>query len=536
MTKEKPWWKRAPVAAPDAQRAVRPSEEDAASDEDLAEAQNHGGDDDDDDDDGDGDGDDGGGDHDGGDDDDDDDEHEDGDDNDDRVDRVVTAASPSATASAGDLADGASTTVQGSGAQPYVLRNVGGVYSCTCPAWRNQNAPIERRTCKHLRGLRGDLAETARVGLVAATSARTPAATRAAPSTGAAPTSGTAPPILLAHPWDQIADLSGWWMSEKLDGVRAYWDGTQFISRLGNAFLAPDWFTAQLQDVPLDGELWAGRKRFQRAVSIARRQDRSDAWRELTYVVFDAPAVAGPFEERLEFVKRHLETHRPPHARWHPHERCTDLDHLRGELARVEALGGEGLMMRQPGSRYEVGRSWTLRKVKTFHDAEARVIAHVRGAGRHERRLGSLQCQMPDGTVFNVGTGLSDAERTDPPPVGSIITYRYQELSNDGVPRFPSFVGVRDDVAWPAQRVQRAPPAAPAVSAPAAAPSVTADRNRRNFTSGGATWSIELDGSNVKIYDDDGTTTRRNTSPAAAWRDADRLIADKLAHGFVEIM
>src|SRR5512140_2034794 len=340
-----------------------------------------------------------------------------------------------------DLEDSEVFEMQGSAAKPYELKNTGGVYSCSCPAWRNQSSPIERRSCKHLRRLRGDAVETARVG-AAASPARAP---RTAGGTTAA-AAGTAPPILLAHPWDHIADLTGWWMSEKLDGVRAYWDGARLISRLGNQYHAPDWFVASLPRVPLDGELWAGRKKFQRAVSIARRQDRSDAWRELTYVVFDAPAVDGPFEQRLEVVQQQLEAHRAAHARWHPHERCTGLDHLRAELARVEALGGEGLMMRQPSSKYEVGRSWTLRKVKTFHDAEARVIAHVRGAGRHDGRLGALQCEMPDGTVFNVGTGLSDAERNNPPPVGSIVTYRYQELSDDGVPRFPSYVGVRHDL------------------------------------------------------------------------------------------
>jgi DNA ligase 1 len=408
VTKEKPWWRQPSVAAPDAPRAVRPPpDEPDDNDSDV-----------------------------------DDDADDDADDDDDGHDDAQ--ASPAA---ARDLADGESTTMQGSGAQPYVLKNTGGVYSCSCPAWRNQGGPIERRSCKHLRRLRGDAAETARVGT--AGSARAPArAPRAAGGTTSAAT-GTAPPILLAHPWDSVADLTGWWMSEKLDGVRAYWDGARFISRLGNEYFAPDWFVASLPRVPLDGELWAGRKKFQRAVSIARRQDRSDAWRELTYVVFDAPAVAAPFEQRLAYVQQQLEAHQPAHARWHPHERCTGLDHLRGELARVEALGGEGLMMRQPGSAYEVGRSWTLRKVKTFHDAEARVIAHVRGAGRHDGRLGSLQCEMPNGTVFNIGTGLSDAERNNPPPVGSIVTYRYQELSNDGVPRFPSYVGVRHDLPWP---------------------------------------------------------------------------------------
>ncbi len=527
MTKETPWWKRTPVAAPDAQRAIRPPP-DEPDDEDV--------------------------------DDSDDDDLDDDDEGDDEGDDDQAAAV--VPSSATDLADGESMTMQGSGAQPYTLRNVGGVYSCSCPAWRNQSAAIERRSCKHLRRLRGDAVETARVGTAAPVRA-----TRTARAAGAAtpgPTAGVtaAPPILLAHPWDHVVDLTGWWMSEKLDGVRAYWDGSRFLSRLGNQYHAPDWFIAGLpRGVILDGELWAGRKKFQRGVSIARRQDKSDDWRELTYVIFDAPAHEGPFEQRLQHVRQLVEASGSAHAVWHPHELCTGLDHLRAELARVEQLGGEGLMMRQPSSRYEVGRSWTLRKVKTFHDAEARVIAHVRGAGRHGGRLGSLQCEMPDGTVFNVGTGLSDAERNDPPAIGSIVTYRYQELSNDGVPRFPSYVGVRHDVPWPpagatarprtASAAAPAPapnapatPAAPAAPAAARAPgragasTTAAQGNRRTFSCGAATWSIELEGRSVTIrtHAPDSTTTRHSPSFVAAWRDADRLIADKLRDGYVEIV
>src|SRR6516162_3268653 len=184
-----------------------------------------------------------------------------------------------------DLPDGESTLVQGSGSRPYVLKNVGGVYSCTCPAWRNQSVAIERRTCKHLRKLRGDAAEESRLG------ADLPDRPRAAAG------DVTAPSLLLAERWDGVTDPTGWWLSEKLDGVRAFWDGKQFLSRLGNTFLAPDWFTAGLPDVPLDGELWLGRKKFQRAVSIVRRQDKSDLWKEIRYVVFDAPKLQKGFEQ-----------------------------------------------------------------------------------------------------------------------------------------------------------------------------------------------------------------------------------------------
>lgn len=133
-------------------------------------------------------------------------------------------------------------------------------------------------------------------------------------------------------------------MSEKLDGVRAYWDGRQFISRLGNVHHAPDFFTAGLPDVPLDGELWLGRKAFQRCVSIVRRQDKSDLWQSIRFLVFDLPAAAAPFEERLVQLHDCLPPNQAPFAEIHTHERCRGADHLRQELARVEALGGEGLL------------------------------------------------------------------------------------------------------------------------------------------------------------------------------------------------
>jgi DNA ligase-1 len=166
-----------------------------------------------------------------------------------------------------DLQDGESIEMQGSGAKPYVLKNVGGVYSCTCPAWRNQSTAIERRTCKHLRKLRGEAAECQRLGVELP--AR-PVATADAKD---------GPPLLLAQTWDNATDLTDWWISEKLDGVRAFWDGKQFLSRQGNLFHAPGWFVAGLPDEPLDGELWIGRKQFQRTVSIVRRQDQTDLWK-----------------------------------------------------------------------------------------------------------------------------------------------------------------------------------------------------------------------------------------------------------------
>lgn len=333
-----------------------------------------------------------------------------------------------------DLADGETFLMQGSGAKPYELKNTDGVYSCTCPAWRNQSVAIEKRTCKHLKKLRGEQAEIDRVG-----SSATP--TRKSQDRAAA--EAKAAPVLLAESWDGLLDPAGWWMSEKLDGIRAYWNGTQMLSRLGNVIHAPDWFIKGLPAHPLDGELFLARKSFQKTTAIVRRQDKGEQWKQIRFLVFDAPAHGGEFEARVKLLQSFA---RHDYATIHPHTLCTGIDHLKQELARIEALGGEGVMLRQPKSMYVAGRSSTLLKVKSFKDDEAVVLAHQPGTGRHKGRMGALLVKLADGTEFAIGTGFSDKQRESPPPVGSTVVFRYQELSDGGVPRFPSFHGVREDL------------------------------------------------------------------------------------------
>jgi len=244
--------------------------------------------------------------------------------------------------------------------------------------------------------------------------------------------------LLLAHVWEpQKVDPTGWWMSDKLDGVRAWWDGSGALwSRLGKQFVkAPPAFLARLpQGVELDGELYLGPGRFNDTIRAIKG---SAGWDQVRYVVFDAPHDQDTFERR-QAVARRFWTDVAPQVE------CESTAHLLARLDAVQSAGGEGLMLRQPGSLYEGKRSRTLLKVKTFHDLEVVVYDHIDGKGKHTGRLGALRCRLDSGMLVDVGTGLTDAEREAPPRVGQRITIKYQELTPAGVPRFPVFVAVRD--------------------------------------------------------------------------------------------
>ena len=424
-----------------------------------------------------------------------------------------------------DLLDGQTAEVWGSGSRPYQLKNVGGVYSCSCPAWRNQSLPIDQRTCKHLRQYRGEAVEMARLGSVVA------------PTPLNKQNAVAAPPLLLAETWNPDTDPTGWWLSEKLDGVRAWWDGKQFLSRNGNVYHAPEWFRLGLPDTPLDGELWVGRKQFQRTVSIVRRGDASELWREVRYLIFDAPTLAQPFEQRQAAVTQLMAAHRPTYAIGLAQSVCRSTVHLTQELKRIETLGGEGLMLRQPASFYEPRRSSTLLKVKSFHDCEAVVIGHEPGKGRHKGRLGALLVQLPNGIRFACGTGLSDTQRDLPPAIGRTITVKYQELTDGGVPRFPVFVGVRrDEPATPSTIHSPSPWKGPASMSTASTP------RRFEFVQGTSSkfWEVRVQGSDVYVtYGRIGSTGQTSCktleSAEAATAHAAKLVQEKTRKGYVAV-
>ncbi len=418
------------------------------------------------------------------------------------------------------LRDGEIAYIQGSARKPYTLKNIGGVFSCSCPAWRNQSRPIEQRTCKHLKKLLGEEVELDRVGEDSGPKAKA----------GASRANKDTPAILLAQSWEEDVDPTGWWLSEKLDGVRAYWNGKVFLSRAGNTYHAPDWFVDGLGSDPLDGELWLGRGMFQRTVSVVRRQDQSEHWRDVRYLIFDCPSHSGAFEARLAELERRFSEGAHSFAQIVAHELCDGVDHMRRRLAETEEAGGEGLMLRQPESEYVAGRSTTLLKVKTFLDADARVLGHAAGKGRHKGRMGALEVELQDGTKFSIGTGFSDAQREAPPQVGAFVAFRYQELTDGGVPRFPSFVGQRDDVAWVGHDAS-AGGSEPCVVDGETIRLVFQDAKSDKF------WEASLDGASLTVcYGKAGTDGRKQVKEmadaAAAVKERDRLVRQKKAKGY----
>ncbi len=253
-----------------------------------------------------------------------------------------------------------------------------------------------------------------------------------------------APKLALAKIYQQTENIDQYWVSEKLDGVRAYWDGKKLISRQGNPYNAPEWFTKGFPTQPLDGELWIKRSTFEQLVSTVRKNKPIDSeWKQVKYMIFDLPGSGNSFTERLTELQQLLDDHDNPYLQLITQYQLADHDELQKKLNTVIKLGGEGLMLHRGDSSYKAGRTNDILKVKTFQDAEAVVIAHLPGNGKYEGMLGAILVEMPDGKRFKIGTGFKDKDRKNPPAIGSQITYKYFGLTRKGIPKFASFIRIR---------------------------------------------------------------------------------------------
>ena len=255
----------------------------------------------------------------------------------------------------------------------------------------------------------------------------------------------TGPAIALATLWGDHLDPANYLVSEKYDGVRGVWDGESLRFRSGRVVPAPAWFTARLPRVALDGELWLARGRFDAVSGIVRKTQPVDAeWRDVRYMAFELPGADGSFAERAQRLHEIARQ-----TAWEPlvavdQRPVADRAALQRRLAATVALGGEGLVLHRADAPYQAGRTDALMKLKPEMDTEAVVVAHRAGQGRYTGQLGALEVRAPDGRRFLIGTGFSDAQRRDPPPIGSVVTYRYRDLTPSGLPRFASFLRVHD--------------------------------------------------------------------------------------------
>ena len=244
---------------------------------------------------------------------------------------------------------------------------------------------------------------------------------------------------------DSTVSISDYLVSEKYDGVRAIWTGEQLLTRQGNPIPAPNWFTAPLPAVWLDGELWTQRQDFETLSSIVRTQTANDdRWRQVSYRVFDMPDAQLPFEQRYKNYTDLIEQINAAHIKAIKQLRFDSNQALSEHLQALVESGAEGLMLHLASAHHRSGRSDALLKLKPYFDAEAEVIAHLPGRGKYTGMLGALRVQNQQGIEFSVGSGFTDAERANPPPIGSTITYKYHGYTNHGLPRFTSFLRVRD--------------------------------------------------------------------------------------------
>lgn len=248
------------------------------------------------------------------------------------------------------------------------------------------------------------------------------------------------PRLALAKHFKDEMKTAFYWVSEKLDGVRCYWNGEVLLTRTGNKIHAPSWFTDALPDTQLDGELWIARNRYQRLTKTVLDKTPDDKmWQDVSYQVFDLPGSPAPFELRQQQLKQIVANSQARHLKLVLQKKMNSVSKIKHYLNEMVEQGAEGLMLRTPYSPYESGRSQHLLKMKLRQDAEARVVAYQDGRGKFKNMMGAIWVEMENGALFKIGTGFSHQERENPPAIGSQITYSYQGFTDRGFPRFASY-------------------------------------------------------------------------------------------------
>lgn len=250
----------------------------------------------------------------------------------------------------------------------------------------------------------------------------------------------------------QKKNFNGYLMSEKLDGIRGIWEAGKFKTRQDNPIHTPSYFTYNFPSFKLDGELWIARAKFDE-VSALIRSDNLDSslWKSVTYNVFDVPNACEEFKltpctlsNRLKVLERYLQQNPNPYIKIIKQIPIKDQEHLKEFYKDIVFNKGEGVVIRKDFAPYEKGRSKNALKLKPYEDAECKVIAYTEGKGKFQGKIGALLCQMPNDRVIKIGSGLKDKDRENPPEIGSIVTYKFNGLTKNFLPRFPVFLHIRD--------------------------------------------------------------------------------------------
>lgn len=233
-------------------------------------------------------------------------------------------------------------------------------------------------------------------------------------------------------------------VSEKLDGMRAYWDGKNLISKSGNIIHAPQWFLKDFPPFELDGELYTKRGDFEHIISIIKNQKNTDSWHLLKYHIFEVPNQKGNLTQRLQVIKDYLNTHKNPYITIIPQHQFQTLEAIQNFFNQIKQDNGEGIILRKKDLAYYTGRNSNTLKYKVFLDRECKIIGYKMGKNALKNKVGSLICQDGEKTIY-IGSGLTNNMRENPPPLDTIITYKYYQTTKNNMPKHPVFLRIRED-------------------------------------------------------------------------------------------
>lgn len=253
------------------------------------------------------------------------------------------------------------------------------------------------------------------------------------------------PDLFLLKTYDDNKSVVGWVMSEKLDGVRGFWDGEKLITRSGNLIHAPSWFIKNYPPYAIDGELWTKRGDFENISSIVRTRNADQRWRQITHQIFEVPNQSGGLLDRLAILKTYLVANPNTPIRIIPQVAISIKKQLSDYLEEVVNDNGEGVVVRNPNALYQTGRLSSALKVKKYFDTECIVLKILPGNGKYINMMGSVVCQTDTGKQVKIGSGFKHKDRVNPPIVGSKITFKYYGFTNKGNFKYPVYLRVRSE-------------------------------------------------------------------------------------------